>query len=104
MTEETKGTVTGRHGKKSPAWLYTAPGMFPYVEVEVLNGRVRADPRLQDTFEPLTPDLSAYRVLAREGGDFVIMHMPTQETLLITQSVSIETLVRIATERTEGKR
>lgn len=49
--------------------------------------------------------LESYRVIVRDGGKcFDIVFEPTGAVLLTTQNVSVETLVRIATEHEEGKR
>lgn len=48
-------------------------------------------------------DLSEYRVVARGDGanDFELIHEPTGARLMLTQNVSLQTLIYVATEDKE---
>ena len=41
---------------------------------------------------------AAYRVVARSGGGFRVIYEPTGEVLLTTRNVSVETLMRVASD------
>jgi len=39
-----------------------------------------------------------YRVIARTGGDFQLIHKPSGTVVLTTQNVSVSTLIRLVLE------